>query len=129
MQKSVSITAAALALVLVSSPASAQGQGPAALNAPPTKVDITAKDFSFDPDRIVASRGQNIDLTLKNEGAARHSVVLKLPGAEVSFADPVEPTGRRTLSFRAPEEPGEYEIYCPMGNHGERGMTATLVVR
>jgi uncharacterized cupredoxin-like copper-binding protein len=56
-------------------------------------------------------------------------MVLKLPDAEVKFSDPVDPGGRRTLSFRAPEAPGEYEVYCPMGNHRGRGMTANLVVR
>ena len=49
--------------------------------------------------------------------------------AACSGSDPVDPGGRRTLSFRAPQEPGEYEVYCPMGNHRGRGMTANLVVR
>ena len=104
-------------------------QGPGSVDAPATKMDVTAKDFTLTPDRIVVSRGQNIDLTMTNEGTAPHSLVLKLPDAEVKFSDPVDPGGRRTLSFRAPTEPGEYEVYCPMGNHRGRGMTANLVVR
>ena len=107
----------------------APGQGPGSVDAPATKMEITAKDFTFNPDRIVVSRGQNVDLTMTNEGSARHSLSIKLPDAEVKFSDPVDPNGKRTLSFKAPDRAGDYEIYCPMGNHRERGMTATLVVK
>ena len=128
MEKLISICAVTVALAL-GAPALAQDRGPGSVDAPPTKMEITAKDFTFNPDRLVVSRGQNVDLTMSNEGVNRHSLVVKLPDAEVKFSDPVEPNGKRTLSFRAPDRPGEYEIYCPMGNHRERGMTATLVVR
>ena len=107
----------------------APGQSPGSVDAPPTKMEMTTKDFTINPDRIVVSRGQNIDLTVTNEGSARHSLTVKLPDAEVKFADPVDPNGKRTLSFKAPDRAGEYEIYCPMGNHRERGMTATVVVK
>jgi plastocyanin len=131
-------TFAICAVLALGSPALAQeaapdtaapGQSPGSVDAPPTKMEITAKDFTFNPDRIVVSRGQNIDLTMTNEGSARHSVGIKLPDAEVKFSDPVDPGSKRTLSFKAPERAGEYEIYCPMGNHRERGMSATLVVK
>jgi uncharacterized cupredoxin-like copper-binding protein len=105
------------------------GQSPGSVEAPPTKMEITASDFTFNPDRIVVSRGQNVDLTMANEGTVRHSLAVKLPDAEVKFADPVDPKGKRTLSFKAPDKAGEYELYCPMDNHRERGMTATLVVK
>ena len=122
--------AGALALGLAFAPAAqAQQAGPGAVDAPPVKMEVVAKDFTLTPDRVVVSRNQNIDLTLINEGAVEHNLVLKLPSAEVKYAEPVGPGGRRTLSFRAPEQPGTYEIYCPMGNHRDRGMTASLVVR
>jgi uncharacterized cupredoxin-like copper-binding protein len=110
-------------------PAFAQDGGPGSVDAPPVKMEVVAKDFTLTPDRVVVSRNQNIDLTLINEGVVEHNLVLKLPSAEVKYAEPVGPGGRRTLSFRAPEQPGTYEIYCPIGNHHGRGMTASLVVR
>ena len=135
MEKLLLIVAVCAALAL-SGPTLAQenstpapGQGPGSVDAPATKMELTAKDFTLNPDRIVVSRGQNVDLTMNNEGSARHGLLIKLPDAEVKFSDPVDPGGKRTLSFKAPERAGEYEIYCPMGNHRDRGMTATLVVK
>ena len=74
---------------------STPGQSPGSVDAPATKMEITAKDFTLNPDRIAVSRGQNIDLTMSNEGSARHSLTIKLPDAEVKFSDPVEPGGKR----------------------------------
>ena len=135
MEKLVSVVAVCVALAFAT-PALAQenstpapGQGPGSVDAPATKMEITAKDFTLNPDRVVVSRGQNVDLTMTNEGSTRHSLSIKLPDAEVKFSDPVDPGAKRTLSFKAPDRTGEYEIYCPMGNHRERGMTATLVVK
>jgi plastocyanin len=92
-------------------------------------MEVRAKDFAYHPDRLTVPRGRMVDLTMINDGPVAYSLVLKLPAAEVKFSDPVDANGRRTLSFRAPEKPGEYEIYCPIGDHRARGMTATLVVR
>ena len=128
MERILKLGALALGLALAS-PVAAQDRGPGSVDSPATKMEVTAKDFTLSPDRLVVTRSQNIDLTMINEGAASHGLVLKLPDAEVKFSDPVEPKNQRTLSFRAPDRAGEYEIYCPMGNHRERGMTATLVVR
>jgi uncharacterized cupredoxin-like copper-binding protein len=128
MEKAWMASAFALGLA-IAAPGLAQQAGPGAVDAPPVKMDVVAKDYTLTPDRVVVSRNQNIDLTLINEGAVEHNLVLKLPSAEVKYAEPVGPGGRRTLSFRAPEQAGTYEIYCPMGNHHERGMTASLVVR
>jgi plastocyanin len=39
----------------------------------------------------------------------------------------VEKGGVSTVT--ADLEPGEYEYYCPVGNHEAEGMTGTLTVR
>jgi uncharacterized cupredoxin-like copper-binding protein len=41
-------------------------------------------------------------------------------------SDTIEPGGTARVSAKL--EPGEYELYCPVGNHADAGMEGTLTV-
>jgi plastocyanin len=91
-------------------------------------VRLSMRGMRFDPDVIRVRRGQQVEVTLLNEGPGEHSVVWLLPGGAVRPQAPLGPGQQATLVFPAPRVAGRYEFYCPVGDHRERGMRGTLVV-
>jgi uncharacterized cupredoxin-like copper-binding protein len=65
-----------------------------------------------------------------NEGKYQHAFEIEGNGQEWKV-DPIKPGGTATLTANL--TPGTYRVYCPLvdthGNHRERGMSTTLVVR
>lgn len=91
-------------------------------------IEVIATDFDFDPQRIEVKPGEKVAVKLINKGDRPHNIEFELPSGEEELEQPVKPGETATLRFTAPDKPGEYTSYCPVGNHRERGMTATLVV-
>lgn len=94
-----------------------------------TKVEIGFKEYKLMPHQIliqVESLPATITFILHNDGRFSHDFHLKGQGIDIKtpkFAP------RRTHEFQITfEQPGEYEISCPLSNHAERGMQGTLVV-
>lgn len=89
------------------------GGGPAAL-------EVTANEFSFDPnDAEISSTGT---ITLNNAGTAQHDLVV-----ESFTTDVVEPgeSGELTLDGLVP---GAYDFYCSIPGHRDAGMEGILEV-
>lgn len=104
-------------------------------------MSVSMREFAFTPDNFTVPAGANVVLTLRNLGALEHNIHImdlgyiveeswtesdeagaflshsNLPGGEVS-----------TVSFIAPNAPGEYQILCSVPSHFELGMEATLTV-
>ncbi|HEX2097708.1 MAG TPA: plastocyanin/azurin family copper-binding protein [Rubrobacteraceae bacterium] len=55
-----------------------------------------------------------------------HALEIEGNGIEEE-TDDIEPGGSAELEVNL--EPGTYELYCPVGNHEERGMVGTVTVR
>ena len=92
-------------------------------------VEVVAVDYRYEPARIEAAPGEPLAVKLINRGSHPHNIEFELPGGEQELEEPV-PTGESAvLKFDAPQEPGEYTVYCPVADHKERGMVGTLVVR
>ena len=91
-------------------------------------VEVVATDFAFDPNQIRATPGQKLKVTLVNRGSAPHNIEFELPSGEVEFEKNVPAGESRSLTFTAPQKAGEYVMYCPVGNHRERGMVGKLIV-
>ena len=112
-------------------PAATQGEAPAQTQtetqAAPgggeaTRVVLT--DFEIDPATPTAQAGE-VTYEVVNEGQAPHALEIEGNGVEEETAT-LSPGGEATLT--ASLEPGEYEWYCPVGNHREMGMEGTLTV-
>ena len=99
-----------------SAPSRDSGEGNGASMEPAEEVVITISDFSFEvPDSVPAGA----TITVVNEDSVFHTVT-----ADDGAFDRAAPGGE-SVTFTAPEEPGEYAFHCtPHPN-----MTATLVVR
>jgi plastocyanin len=90
-------------------------------------VDVTAREYAFDPERIVVEAGGPLTIELRNDGDLAHNLRLRRNGREIG-GTPTFPGGR-TESGRVRLEPGTYEMLCTVGDHAELGMTGELEVR
>ena len=84
-------------------------------------IDITAQDFSFDTTDIKLDPGQEVTVTLTNEGEAEHTFTSEELGVEVEAAggESAETT------FTAPDEDGTFEFIC---EYHPDDMTGTITV-
>jgi plastocyanin len=87
-------------------------------------LHVTATDFAFDPNAITASDG-NLTFEVMNEGGAPHALAVRGNGVDES-SDTVD--GGQSTTFEMSLQDGSYEIYCPVGDHADRGMVGTLQV-
>lgn len=92
------------------------------------EIEIVADNMNFQPAEIRVKPGQKLSVALLNQGDTEHSLEFHLPDGEVALLNPVPPAQSEIIEFYAPEEPGSYLYYCPVGDHRERGMTGQLIV-
>lgn len=107
----------------------------------PDIITVTTTDFKFEPTSWEVSAGNQVELTIKNEGTLEHEWVIVKKGMEITvpFDDDDEekvfweieaqPGETKTETFTAPGEAGTYSIVCGTPAHIEQGMTGTLVVK
>ena len=87
-------------------------------------IQVSATDFAFDPEAITASDG-TITFEFTNDGGAPHALAIEGNGVNESSE---EIAGGESTTFEVSLEDGTYEIYCPVGDHRDRGMTGSLTV-
>lgn len=104
-----------------------------------TNLKVTMTDFKFDPANVSVPAGQQITVSLTNNGSVEHSwgvLKTKAAGSTITDADKanllavkvVPPGGTDTLTFTAPAEAGDYQVVCDVPGHFEAGMAGTLTV-
>ena len=81
--------------------------------------------LKFDKSSLSAKAG-TVTIDMDNPSDVPHAVEIEGQGVEEA-GEVVEKGGVSTVT--ADLEPGEYEYYCPVGNHEAEGMTGTLTVR
>jgi plastocyanin len=91
------------------------------------ELRVVAKEYSFDPARVVVRGAGRLELTLSNKGSLAHNLKLLRDGEEVG-GTPSFPGGR-TESAIVNVEHGTYEMVCTVGDHAELGMTGELDVK
>ena len=94
---------------------------------PNSTLRVVAKEYSFDPARVVVSGAGRLTIRLRNEGSLAHNLVIRRGNEEVGAT----PTfgGGETRAGRVNLEHGRYTMLCTVGDHAELGMTGTLAVR
>lgn len=99
-------------------------------------ISATLTDFHFEPTTWTVKAGEEVKLTLKNEGAVEHDWVLvgspvTPPAGEdidVLFSAVAGAGETKEFTFTAPTTPGEYQVICNIAGHLEAGMEGKLVV-
>jgi uncharacterized cupredoxin-like copper-binding protein len=108
------------------SQASTEAAGGGASGAAGT-VDISARDFSFDPSDPTVKAGQ-VTFNLKNDGQTTHSLEIEdVNGSDAEIEGDVAPGQSGTLKVSL--KPGTYEFYCPVDDHKEMGMEGEITVK
>jgi plastocyanin len=91
-----------------------------------TTVEITATDFEFDPPDPSVEQAGTVKFRLRNEGEAPHALEIEGPGGEAKTEQ--IPPGQSTTIDVDLSKAGAYEMYCPVGDHKQRGMTGEVSV-
>ena len=87
-------------------------------------IEVTASDFAFDPKDLSADPGE-VTFKLTNAGENPHALEIEGEGVEEE-SDTINAGDSTELTVDLEE--GTYEIYCPVGDHKDRGMVGTLTV-
>ncbi len=88
-------------------------------------ITMSATEFEFEPARVRLESAGTYTFEVANEGETVHALEVEGEGLEEE-TDEIQPgeTGRLTVELAE----GEYELYCPVGDHKDRGMDGTLTV-
>lgn len=86
-------------------------------------TDLTAADFRFEPVEFLATAGQQVTLTLGNEGKVTHNFSVPSLSVDVN----VEAGKKQNVIFKAPTEPGTLEFVCRI--HEGQGMKGAFQIQ
>ena len=105
------------------------------------QVAVNMREFGFSPDSLSVPAGAELTLTVKNLGALEHNLHIMDLGNEIrdswSAGDEdaavlnfgvVDGGDTRSLTFTAPNAPGDYQFLCSVPSHFELGMHGTITV-
>jgi uncharacterized cupredoxin-like copper-binding protein len=88
------------------------------------ETSVGLRDFSLEPSNLEVDGG-TLTLTVVNDGQTTHA--LEIEGDGVEEETPLlEPGESAELTVELAK--GEYEMYCPVGNHRAQGMEGTVLV-
>jgi plastocyanin len=88
---------------------------------------VVADEYSFDPENIVLTGGEQLTVALENKGVLAHNLRVIRNGEDIGGTPTF--TGGKTREGSVIVEPGEYELVCTVGNHADLGMTGKLTVK
>jgi uncharacterized cupredoxin-like copper-binding protein len=98
------------------------GQAPPAV-PDATGVTVAAGEMWFAPEAIHATVGEPVNLTVTNQGAVFHDLVID----ELDLRVAVEAGQTTTVGLQL-DRPGDYDFYCSVPGHAAAGMRGTLSV-
>ena len=101
------------------------GGEPEATGPPDERVEIEASSYVYAPAEVSVGTG-TVRFVVHNASDIVHGFEVEGHGMEEEIAE-IQPGGTDSLTVTL-EEPGTYEIYCPVDDHEQRGMTGTLTV-
>ncbi|HXV34520.1 MAG TPA: cupredoxin domain-containing protein [Gaiellaceae bacterium] len=102
-----------------------EGANDAAAPAGAADVEIVLADFTVEPSSLELAPG-SYTFSVVNEGGQTHALEIEGPNGEVETGD-LAPGESAELAVDL-SEPGEYEVYCPVGGHRGQGMEGTITV-
>jgi uncharacterized cupredoxin-like copper-binding protein len=109
-------------------------------SGPSTKINFTMTDFAFNPNEFTVPAGEDITLNVTHNGTVEHSFIVMKYGTDagdmfdeddktnVFWEVDLQPGESETVYFRAPDQPGTYQIICGMAGHLQSGMVGKLIV-
>ena len=88
-------------------------------------VEVSLSEFALTPASFSLEPG-SYTFHVVNDGSVVHALEVEGPLGEVETAD-LAPGESADLDVDL-SEPGDYEIYCPVNDHKDKGMEGTITV-
>ena len=120
MTTRVPTSAAALLVALAACEGAGEDGGPVA-----ERVEIEATSYAYSPATVTVPAGR-VRFVVHNASDIVHGFEVEGQGMEEEIEE-IQPSATDSLTV-AFAEPGTYEIYCPVDDHEQRGMTGTVEV-
>jgi plastocyanin len=89
-------------------------------------IAVSEADFALSPGSIRLDEPGTYVFHATNDGQVTHALELEGHGVEAE-TDHIAPGASADLRVEI-SDGGDYELYCPIGNHRDRGMKATVAV-
>ena len=88
-------------------------------------IDVSLTEYKVNfPSGAISKLGVHT-LNVKNDGKITHALEAEGPDGEVETED-LAPGD--TAQLKVDFQDGDYELYCPIGDHRDRGMTTDVLV-
>lgn len=92
------------------------------------EVSMTLSEFAISPSNVTFTQGQAIHFSVTNTGKFPHNVTFMKDGKILDvFAAPLKGGQSGTADFTFGEA-GNWDMYCPVGNHAAKGMVGQALV-
>jgi plastocyanin len=88
-------------------------------------LEIVETEFALEPADVSVDAAGTTTIRVVNNGELPHALEVDGEGIEEETEE-IAPGESAELTVEL--EQGEYELYCPIGNHRDQGMEGTLVV-
>jgi plastocyanin len=92
---------------------------------PVATVRLTESEFKIDPAQLQVTKSGVVEFQVQNGGKVTHALEVEGKGARKQTGD--IPAGA-SASIQVELDPGSYELYCPLGSHRRKGMSASVNV-
>jgi plastocyanin len=125
MRRALTLTVLALALAGCGGDENGE-EGQAPEESPRQTITITETDFALEPSSVDLEQPGTYAFEVVNEGQVAHALEIEGEGIEEE-TETLQPGERATLTVAL--ESGTYELYCPVGDHKERGMTGKVDIQ
>jgi uncharacterized cupredoxin-like copper-binding protein len=89
-------------------------------------IEIAETDFKLNPANPRVRKPGVVEFVATNKGKALHALEVEGPGGEAETKT-IQP-GRSARLKVDLSKPGSYTMYCPVGDHEQRGMTGKVTV-
>jgi plastocyanin len=92
--------------------------------------EVALREFAIEPAAFTVGVGETVRFNVTNQGAREHNLEVESEAAgieQVLFPSNLQPGQGGTVEVTF-SQPGTWELYCPLGQHRERGMLASVQV-
>jgi uncharacterized cupredoxin-like copper-binding protein len=100
-------------------------EGGATARSPIRTITVEETEYALEPSSIQLERAGTYAFKVVNEGSVGHALEIEGEGIEEE-TEVLDAGEEATLTVELEE--GSYKLYCPVGDHEERGMTGSLGV-
>lgn len=94
--------------------------------APSETLRISEVEFELKPAEFKVAEPGVVEFVVRNAGGTVHALEVEGPTGEFETEE-IQPGGRARLKADV-SEAATYKLYCPVGDHEDRGMVGKLVV-